>query len=198
MANRMIEPGIEVSGMSLGAIVEGFGAFTSLAMKYLDKHGLVVPTVGKKPALDTTKWYPLEKWLAAHDAIAAEIGPSVMFDIGLSIPKNAKFPFPVKDIEGALQALDIGYHMNHRKNGTVMFDPGTGKMLEGIGHYGCQRVPGERKIIAVCDTTYPCQLDQGIYTALSRKFEPRALVTHDDNKPCRTKEGRSCTYIITW
>lgn len=97
-----------------------------------------------------------------------------------------------------MQSNDVAYHMNHRRNGQLMFNPATGVMLEGIGHYGYKREPGERKIISVCDNPYPCKLDHGILTTVARRFQLRALVTHDDTKPCRAKGGNDCTYVVTW
>jgi hypothetical protein len=79
-----------------------------------------------------------------------------------------------------------------------MLDPKTGNMIEGIGHYAYHRVSSERKITLICNTPYPCQLDLGILTAMSKKFELGAAVSHDDRRPCRSRGGVSCTYAITW
>jgi hypothetical protein len=88
--------------------------------------------------------------------------------------------------------------MNHRKNGIALFDPATGKMLEGIGHYGYSRVHGERRILSVCDTPYPCALDRGILTGVAIRFNSRAIVAHYPELPCRKQADPNCTYLITW
>jgi hypothetical protein len=77
-----------------------------------------------------------------------------------------------------------------------MFSLETGAMLEGIGHYGY--APGEREIISVCNTPYPCDLDRGILTAMARAYEPNCRVAHDDSRPCRKRGADSCTYVVTW
>ena len=79
-----------------------------------------------------------------------------------------------------------------------MFDINTKAMLEGIGHYGFEKVANEAKIVSVCENPYPCDFDRGIITAMARRLAKQALVTHDDTKPCRKLEGDSCTYVVTW
>jgi hypothetical protein len=191
---KSIESSIEVSGHSLGAIVEGFKAFRSVALKVMAQHGLT----GKKAGIDTAAWYPLGGFLKAYNAIALEVGTNVLFDIGESIPRNAKFPDSINDIDSAMRANDVAYHMNHRKSGVAMFNPATGVMLEGIGHYGYRRDGGERKIVVVCDNPYPCRFDHGILNAMAKRFELRSSVSHDDSKTCRAKGGLACTYVVSW
>lgn len=84
---KSIESNIEVSGVSLGAIVEGFKAFRSVALRYMTAHGLT-----KKGAIDTAAWYPLAAWLKALPAIANEVGSNVLFDIGESVPGTRSSP----------------------------------------------------------------------------------------------------------
>lgn len=197
----LIGADVEVSGNSLASIVDGFGVFRSLAIKHLRAHGLYLPstdTDDKEPAIDTTRWYSMRSCLDAFAEILKHVGPNVMFDIGLLVPKNAKFPLSIKDVDAAIQAIDVAYHMNHRKGGKVMFNPRTGQKLEGIGHYGYRRVPDQDLIVSECDNPYPCPLDMGILTAVAKKFAPRALVTHDEAGPCRTRRGSRCVYLITW
>jgi methylthioribose-1-phosphate isomerase len=198
MQFQPLEPGIEVSGQSLGAFVQGFKAFRSIANKYMEMYGLVRAEVGKKPFVDTTRWYAQEAWLKAYECIVKEIGYSVLFDIGASIPQNAIFPPWIKDVDTAIQSIDVAYHMNHRKAGVVMFDEATGVMLEGIGHYGYRRIPAEQRIVSVCDTPYPCEVDFGIVSAMAEKFQRRAKTVHDEAAPCRKRGDRSCRYVVTW
>ena len=70
-------------------------------------------------------------------------------------------------------------------------------MIEGIGHYGYNKLPDTNMIISVCNNPYPCSFDRGIITEMARKFQPYATVSHDDSKPCRNKGADSCTYVIS-
>ena len=116
----------------------------------------------------------------------------------MKIPENAMFPSGVKDIASAIKLIDVAYHLNHRKNGKVLFDINTGKMEEGIGHYGYEKIENRNMIISECMNPYPCAFDFGIIMAMARKFEIKANIAHDDSKPCRKNGADSCTYIITW
>jgi hypothetical protein len=80
------------------------------------------------------------------------------------------------DIDTVIQAIDVAYHLNHRKNGKPLFDfravqaasttlslqnKAVGldmqvvSMREGIRHYDYERVWGERRIISVCENSLP-------------------------------------------
>jgi len=198
MQFKAFEPGIEVSGASLVAVVDGFRRYPSVARKHLVKHGLVKAEPGRQPQIDPTAWYPQDAWLATCEGIVNEVGVNSLYAVGKSIPANGVFPPHVTDIYSALALLDIAYHLNHRKHGDVMFNPETGKMLEGIGHYGHQALPDERKIICVCENPYPCDLDRGIITAMAMLFEPHARTVHDDSAPCRKTGADTCTYVVSW
>ncbi len=143
-------------------------------------------------------WYSHDSWLKSFEKIAKEIGDATLQLIGMEIPENAIFPPWVKDIDSAIKAIDIAYHMNHRKNGKELFDINTGKVEEGIGYYGYRRIDNTNMIISECRNPYPCAFDFGIIMTMARKFEINANVTHDDSKPCRKNGSDSCTYIITW
>jgi hypothetical protein len=192
------EAGIEVSGESLGAIVEGFKRYPSIASKYLAKYGLMSSDSSGQMTIDRGKWYPLKEWLIAHEGIAQEIGHNSLYGIGKNVPENAVFPPHINDIYSAVESIDVAYHLNHRRNGVVMFDPQTGMMLEGIGHYRVTRVPNEHQMICVCDDPYPCEFDRGIITAMANRFERQARAVHDNEAPCRRKGGDSCTYVVWW
>ena len=117
--------------------------------------------------------------LRAFKRIAESVGESKLYAIGLRIPENAKFPPHIKTIDDAVASIDVAYHMNHRKAGKVMFDPATGAMLEGIGHYGYKKL-GPRSIESVSANPYPCSFDRGIITTMARRFEKGAAIVHDD------------------
>ena len=197
MQFKAFEPGIEVNGQTVYSIVDGLGSFKSIGHETLLSVGI---GSGSKADyhIGMDSWYSQADWLQAFEKIAREIGDSTLKEIGKKIPENAQFPPWVIDIDSAIKSIDIAYHMNHRKNGTVMFDPNTGTMLEGIGHYGYERVPDKNMIVSKCNNPYPDAFDHGIITTMAKKFQLGASVLHDDSKPCRKNNAESCTYIITW
>lgn len=197
MEFKAFEPGIEVNGPTVFSIIDGLGQFKSLAKKIF-----LNVKIGKEEngelKIDMNAWYPQDAWLKAFETLSKEIGDSTLKKIGMKIPENAQFPPWVKDIDSAMQAIDIAYHMNHRKRGVPLFDTNTGKMTEGIGHYGYERIAGKNEIVSVSNNPYPCAFDFGIITTMAKKFQPRAFVEHDDTKPCRKTGAESCTYLVTW
>jgi hypothetical protein len=192
------EPGIEVSGESLGATVDAFKQYPSIVTKYLALHGVLKTVNGKQETIDRSAWYPLDKWLAAYQAIAKDVGVNSLYTIGKKIPENAVMPPHINDLKMALTTLDAYYHFVHRKNGAIMFDPATGVMLEGIGHARCEYSDEQRKALIIMETPYPCEFDRGLVTALAARFEPMTKTVHDNDSPCRKKGGPSCTYVVTW
>lgn len=120
-----------------------------------------------------------------------------MLSIGKKIPENALWPPGVTDISSAIPSIDAAYHMNHRCDGVSMFDPETNTMMEGIGHYLCERV-SKRKIVATSDTPYPCEFDRGIYLGLGRRFEPTLEVELIDVETSRRRGGVLSRYVLTW
>jgi hypothetical protein len=191
------ELGIEVNGQTVFSVVDGLGRFKSIAKNILLSVGIGSEESGEYK-IDMNGWYSHDRWLKAFETIAREIGDYTLKQIGLKIPENAQFPPWVKDIDSAIQSIDIAYHMNHRKNGIPLFNTNTGTMTEGIGHYGYKRIPDQKMIISECMNPYPCAFDHGIITAMAKKFEITASVVHDDSKSCRKNGAESCTYIITW
>jgi hypothetical protein len=197
MQFKAIEPGIEVSGESVGAIVDGFKKFPTIAQKYLTKYGFIKPNQSLSD-IDRTRWFPQESWLQAFEAIAAEVGINSLYGVGRNIPENSIFPPHLHDVPSALASLDVAYHMNHRKQGQVMFDPQTGIMLEGIGHLITTAMETENRVVVVCDDPYACDFDRGIIAGLANRFDPTAKTSHDNNAPCRKKGADSCTYNVWW
>ncbi|XXF79092.1 hypothetical protein P2318_04880 [Myxococcaceae bacterium GXIMD 01537] len=192
------EEGIEVNGQTVWSIVDGFRAFSVLASTYLLQEGIGSADRNGIAVVDHSAWYPQKAWLRAFEKISAQLGDSVLLDIGKAIPRNAVFPPSVKDIHTGIQSIDVAYHLNHRKQGKVMFDVASGRMLEGIGHYGYEPVPRQNRIICVCENPYPCAFDRGIITAMAERFVPGAVTVHDDAQPCRKRGASSCTYVVTW
>ena len=151
--------------------------------------------------LSTQKWFKQQDWLNAFRQIAEEIGQMNLFQIGKAIIDNAQFP-PISGLEEGLRSIDVAYHMNHRLNGKELFNPATGQMEEGIGHYQLTEFDTEaKKAVMVCNNPYPSKFDEGIIVQIVRRFKAkpgRESVTLDPTKPTRTKGADSCTYNISW
>jgi hypothetical protein len=188
--------GIEASTSGIKVLLAGFEYFPSLAMRLLVAQGVVGPGADGQ-LLVQESWFPLESWLAVHEAIYKEIGPNALITFGTRILENPKFPTWIRDVDTALESIDIAYHRSHRKVGKVMYDESTGNMAEGIGHYRAKRVPGQQKIEVASDTPYPCEVDLGIVTGMASRFEPKSRVVHGSG-PCRRRGGGTCTYTVTW
>jgi hypothetical protein len=197
MQFKVFEPGIDVHGSSVDAFVEAFKLFPSVILKRLVSSGIGTTNAKGDVTIDRDSWYPQVSWLSAFENIASQVGPRALFQIGQGVPKHAIFPPSVTDIRTGLAALDVAYHMNHRKGGRSMFDPATGQKMKGIGSYATSD-SGPRKITAVCENPYPCDFDRGILAGITARFERTARVTHDDSAPCRKNGANSCTYQITW
>ena len=197
MQFKIFEPGVEVNAPTISSIIAGLGYFTNLSRRFFSEAGIGT-VINKELHIDMDGWYPQTAWLLAFENIAKTVGDRVLFNIGLSIPENAQFPPWVVDVDSGIKAIDIAYHLNHRKNGIPMFNPETGTMTEGIGHYGYDRAAGENRIISISHNPYPCAFDHGIITAMAQKFAPNALVNHDNTKECRKNGAETCTYTITW
>jgi hypothetical protein len=198
MQFKPFEPGIDVYGSSIDAIVDAFKLFPSVVLKRLVNHGIGVASGKGEVHIDRDAWYPQANWLAAFENIANTVGTRALFQIGQHVPKHAVFPPTVTDIHRGVASVDVAYHMNHRKNGRPMFDPSTGQRMPGIGNYGYAAEKGERKITSVCENPYPCDFDKGILTAIAGRFEKTARVLHDERAPCRKNGADSCTYSIVW
>jgi hypothetical protein len=169
---------VEVNAETVLSVVDGMEKFKADGLKFLQDFGIVDPAPGK--------WFPQQAWLDAFKKIAEKIGPNMLFQIGMKIPENAKFPPQINSVETALGAVDMAYHMNHR-NGE-------------IGHYNFEKT-GEREGTMTCPNPYPCEFDKGLITSMAKKFAPAGkivVVNHDDTAECRKKGGESCTYKVRW
>lgn len=184
-------PKVEVNGQTVLSVVDG-STIKKSALKFLSKCGIDDPQPGR--------WYSQQSWLDAFRAIATEVGHLTLFQIGKKIPENADWPPQVKDIHGALASIDVAYHMNHRLDGRPLFDPATGAMAEGIGHYGYRRVD-EHSARMTCNNPYPCDFDRGIIESAANKFKPagfRVSVVHESPDVCRMHGADTCTYAVSW
>ncbi len=163
---KAFENNAEVNGQTVLSIVDGMGTYRETALAILKENGIDSPR--------KDRWYSQQSWLNAFKKISDSIGKATLFSIGKRMPENAEFPPYVNDLQKALAAIDVAYHMNHRINGTVMFDPGTGKMLEGIGHYKLDRID-DKTYKMVCKNPYPSEFDRGIIDAMANRFKPEGI-----------------------
>jgi hypothetical protein len=189
---------IQVNGASIYSIVMAIKSFTVLVNDLMVAMKVQTRDASGALMLDPNAWYPMDDYLPVYKKIDMLLGGRGLEKVGSYIPQNSVFPPHVKDIHSALGSLDVAFHMNHRKDGRDMFNPATGEMLEGIGHFTYQPVAGKNEARMVCDNPYPCRLDQGIIKGMAQRFEPQATLTHDPDQGCRQKGGASCTYVITW
>jgi hypothetical protein len=198
MQYRAFEPGIEIRGAAIMSFFGGFGPLRAIVHRILCREGLVEPeATGAEVDTDAwiDGWYDQQAWLDALREIDLEYGAEVLFNIGAEIPNTALFPASPVDIHTAVASIDVAYHLNHRRGGQIMIDPATGAMVEGIGHYGYERV-GERQILSTCVTPYPCEFDFGIVATMARRFEPRTIAEHLGE--CRRHGAMACTYSLRW
>lgn len=172
------DPRVLVNGQTVLSVVAGMGAFKETAVRLLDRHAIANP--------QPNAWYPQQAWLDAFREIAERIGGKTLNRIGRSIPRHAKFPPGIDSVEKALCSLDAAYRLNHRGG--------------EIGHIAFSKT-GPSSGIVVGKNPYPCEFDQGLVEAVANQFKPAGSVVrveHDLTKPCRKKQGESCTYLVSW
>ncbi|TRX62658.1 hypothetical protein FNH22_00760 [Fulvivirga sp. M361] len=183
---------VEVSKHGIGSLANSMERGRDTRLKILLDNG-IDPENGE--------WHELQKYLNAFKDIAQKIGEMNLFIIGKAVMNNAEFP-PMKDLEEALNSMDIAYHMNHRLNGEIMFNPSNGKMIEGIGHYKLAKFDAQSKqAVMICTNPYPSKFDEGILTEVVRRFKPtgaREKIELDLSKESRKTGGESCTFLISW
>ncbi|PRQ05566.1 hypothetical protein [Enhygromyxa salina] len=196
MLYRAFEPGIEILGAAMLAAVGGFGPLGPIVERMLLRHGLIPPGPPDARKVDVDAWYSQQSWLDALLEVDERFGTAILFNIGAEIPNNAVFPASAVDVHTAVQSIDVAYHLNHRRGGKVMYDAATQTFVEGIGHYGYDRL-GPNHILSTCETPYPCEFDFGIVATMARRFEPRAIATHVGNE-CRRHGAQACTYSLSW
>lgn len=180
---------IQASGASIQAFIDGLGTYKEVGLEILKKHGIVDP----KPE----RWYSLQANLNAYRELENTVGNSTLFVIGEKIPKNAVFPPEIDNIEKALASIDIAYHMNHSVDGKIMFDPATGQMTEGIGHYHFE-MTGDNQAKITCDNPYPTYFDEGIIFAIAQRFNDASFVRLEEGALTRSQGGDKDVYIIQW
>lgn len=190
-------PDVEVNGQTVWSVVAAFAFDRRIPSRFLVEQGIGSLGADDLVQLAPDGWYSQAAWLRAFQKISEHIGANVLFAIGKRIPENAQFPDWAKDIETGIRSIDVAYHLNHRRQGRPLFEPETGSMREGIGHYGFEQV-GARRVRSRCENPYPCDFDLGILTAIARRFERTSYVAHLDEQQCRKHGAEACTYEVTW
>jgi hypothetical protein len=169
---------VEVNGETVLSIVAGMAFATNRAQRILAAHKIDDPKPGH--------WYRQQDWLDAFKEIADILGPNTLYQIGMKIPEQAKFPPTIDSVEKALSAINQAYQMNHRGGeiGSYEFHPtgaGTGKV--------------------VCRNPYPSDFDRGIIHAMASRFAPNRMhvkVELDSSQPTRKTGGDTCTFLVAW
>lgn len=179
----------EVTGPTILGIIEAMSIYGGAARKIFARHSM--------KDIDPNGRYSFDQYLQAFREVGQEVGDATLLAIGKKIPEHAAWPPGVTDIASAIASVDVAYHMNHYRDGAIMFDLATNTMLEGIGNYICERV-AKRRVVATSDTPYPCEFDRGIFLGLARRFEPTAEVELIDVEKSRRRGGEVSTYVLTW
>ncbi len=191
------EPGLQILGQALFTIVDGFGAFRSIAAQYFLAEGVGSTNPDGTLKLDPGAWYPVDAELRVLRKVEQALGGLVLFNGGKKVPENAVFP-PSADIHTGLAAIDVAYHMNHGKNGRSLFDAATGKKSSGIGGLPYKPAPSGNSGVLTGHTFYPDEFVRGLIVAMAQKFKPQARVQIDASQPSVSKGGESTTWLISW
>jgi hypothetical protein len=192
MLFQAINPKVEVNGETVLSVINGMGFAKAAGKSILSDNGIVDPKPGQ--------WYLQQAWLNAFKEISEKIGDATLKAIGKSIPESAQFPPEIDSIEKALFAIDVAYHMNHRLDGIPLFDPATGKMTEGIGHYKAEK-KADTLITIICDNPYPDAFDLGIIDTMAKKFPRNAQFIKVQQlyaSGSRTKGDKESVFEISW
>ena len=186
-----INPNIMVKGSSLLSLLNSMNSFTSIGELLLKGNNISNPTKDDN--------YPIHDVLKTYCHLLECVGKNTMTSVGKAIPENVVFPANITSIEDALFSIDIAYHMNHNLNGLPLFDPESGIMKEGIGHYLFKKL-NEFSAEISCDNPYPCDFDIGIIEAMANKFKPvnNYVKIKHKNEKCRKNGDSYCCYLINW
>jgi hypothetical protein len=180
--------------MQLLAYKNAFKQYPTVLEKYFKR---LSATMELDPEVLKDKWVAMGEWIAVTHEMVEEVGPSTVYAVGKKITETAMIPPEVNSAQAVLMGMDIAFHMNHRKNGVVMFDPATGAMLDGIGNYRCELGDDGSSATMTCYTPYPCDMDRGILAGFTSRFEPAVSVAHASSA-CRKKGDAACTYLVQW
>lgn len=185
--------GIEVNGETVMAVLDGMGNFREKGREILAWNGILAPEAGR--------WYHQQALLDSLKQISGSFRPITLTSIGRKTPELIRFPVGIQGIHQALLSLDIAYHLNHRKNGKLLFDNAGRKVMDGIGHYFYKQA-GSNSAVIVCTSPYPCEYDRGLIDATALRFRPGGVgdirVMHEASDHCRKSGDDFCTYRVDW
>ncbi|BCY19494.1 hypothetical protein hrd7_33430 (plasmid) [Leptolinea sp. HRD-7] len=185
--------GVEVNGETVVAVLDGMGNFREKGREILANNGILAPEAGR--------WYKMQSLVDALNQIAGSFRPITLTSIGRRLPDLIRFPVGINDIHQALFSMDITYHLNHRKNGKILYDNSARKVLDGIGHY-YYKYTGPSSAVIVCTSPYPCDYDRGLIDATALRFKPFAVgdihVTHEASDHCRKNGDDFCAFKVEW
>jgi hypothetical protein len=187
--------GIEASGKVVFGLVQAFGQFKALPSQLLLAEGIGQKGPDGLVVVDPEGWYPFDAFMRAFERTSQQMSDSVLHQIGVAVGKIAQEPEPMTDMKSFAKIVDQSYHLHHRKNGRVMWDPATRQSLEGIGHYKYRERPdGALEIEA--DNPYPCAFDRGLMLSAMRKVHAVGAILHDESHPCRKRGQKACLYVV--
>lgn len=181
-------PGITVAGQTVRVFTDALQSFPVLREAILE--------VLRVQVVEDDVWFPQELVLRTYQKVDHLLGGRGLERFGKTVPPLVVLPPTITGAHDVLSQLDVVFHLHHCRDGARMFDPATGAMLEGIGHYGYERV-GEREVRMVCDNPYPCRFDLGLCHGFAALFEPSAAAQHEPGS-CRAHGDPACAHRIRW
>lgn len=139
--------------------------------------------------IQTSDWFQQQKFLNVYKDVAQNLGPHMLFSMGKALFDSLSFPPEINSLEEALKNLDAVCQQDHREGQS--------------GYYRLLSFDRRKKEARIeCNNPYPCYLDRGILTGLSRKFKPIDAslinVQLDTNLPHRQIGAESSMYTILW
>lgn len=172
-----IQTGIEVLGQAILAVVNSVESGRETMLNFLRRNGII--------DLLPDRWYSLDKYLMAYQELAQSMGNGIFYVMGLVTIENL-FPESIKSLDKGLQKVDELYRINH----------------QGLG-IGCYKLVefdyADRSAVMKCNTPYPVEFNNGIITAVLKRFQPNstskciATLGNDQGAPLST-----VNYLITW
>lgn len=164
----------QVSGGNILSLLGAMQAFRRTGEQILAEHGI--------RDVQAERWYPLDAYVAALDAITTRIGPKTIFRVGQEIPNHIPLPPGLDSFEKIAGSFGPAFAMNHRGAG-----------LGGISH----TITGPRSARIVSGTPYPCDFDRGVIQGFfSTLLKVRCVIEADVTAPCKSRGGRNCTYDV--
>lgn len=136
--------------------------------------------------IDPAGWYPTRIELE----FLATLPPEAEYRAGWDIPDFVKMP-KSKNILAAYHALDIGYHLNHRVDGWLMYDTRTWRMLDGIGNFEV-RADGRHTALVSAPGPFSLHFNHGLVARVAVLHEPTA------NTEIVTAGPLTTTYRVYW